>query len=357
MSEGRYQLMAASMPDASQTDPGATAAELGRASSAEVTVAGGDRLAVLRRFASGFTKYGIVVSCLGLFVALTLLSGSFLTQSNLTNVLEQNAPVGIMAVTLTVVMLGGDLDFSVGAIYGFAGVLAAQTDSALGSWPALGLGVLAGLVIGLSNGLIVAYGRVDSFIATLASGIIVAGLSLVVTGGSLVTATGTQFGQLGNGTVFGLQYDAWIFLVAGGLLTFLMTRSRAGRYVYATGDNPEAARLSGIPTQAVRAGAFVLAGGGAALAGVMVASQTSQGQPQDGLDLVVNAIAAVVVGGSSVGGGRGAVWRTVLGVLFLAMIANGLNLLTVSSIYQEILYGGIILGAVLIDRISRGREQ
>jgi ribose transport system permease protein len=128
-----------------------------------------------------------------------------------------------------------------------------------------------------------------------------------------------------------------------------------GRYAYATGDNPEAARLSGVPTRAIRAGAFGLAGGGAALAGVIIASQTSQGQPQGGLDLVVAAIAAVVVGGTSVGGGRGAVWRTVLGVLFLAMISNGLNLLAVSPIYQQILFGGIILTAVLIDRVARGR--
>lgn len=310
-------------------------------------------LAGVKTLVRGSSKYGIVLSCAALFIALAVLNDRFLTQDNLINVLQQNAPVGIMAITLTVVMLAGDLDFSGGAVFGLAGIVATEMVASLGAWPALGVGVCVGVAIGVVNGFLVAYGRIDSFIATLATSIMVAGLSLVVTNGSLVTADDPKFTDLGNGELLGLQYGAWIFLLGGAVLTFLLVKSRIGRYVYATGDNPEAARLSGIPTRMIRIGGFAVAGTGAALAGVIVASQTAQGQPQGGLELVVAAIAAVVVGGTSVGGGRGGVWRTVLGVLFLAMIANGLNLLAVSPIYQQILFGGIILSAVLIDR-ARG---
>lgn len=299
--------------------------------------------------------YGIVLSFAILFITLSIASSAFLSSDNLLNLVDGTAPVGLIALTLTVVVLAGHLDFSGGSVYGFAGIVAAQTADQIGAWPALLLGIAVGLAVGLINGLLVAYARIDSFICTLATGIIVAGLGLLITKGSLVSVTDPAFMELGNNTLLGATYATWIFGVAIVVLTVLTAKTLLGRYVYSVGDNAEAARLSGIPTRAVTAATFVIAGGGAALAGIIVASQTSQGQPADGINLVLTAIAAVVVGGTSVSGGRGAVWRTALGVLFLALIGNGLNLLSIDPVYQQIVQGTIILAAVAVDRLSRSR--
>jgi ribose transport system permease protein len=282
-----------------------------------------------------------------------LTSDVFLTSTNLLNVLEQNAPVGIMAIALTFVLITGEFDLSAGAIYVLTGVLAAKWAGPLGPWPAILAAMACAVGMGVVNGLLVAYARIDSFVCTLATSLIIAGTSLAITKGFIKTVSDPTFGQLGTNEILGVKLSIWLFAVVAIAFGFVLARSKLGRWLFAVGGNPEAARLSGISLRGVRVTAFALSGFAAGLAGVIVASRTGQGQNGDGLSIALFAFAAVVVGGTSVLGGRGAIWRTVLGVLLLALITNGFNLLSVDPIYQQIVQGVIILLAVAADALSR----
>jgi len=299
--------------------------------------------------------YAIVVCFIALFVTLTFASDVFLTKANLLNVLEQNAPAGIIAIALTYVLITGEFDLSAGAIYMLTGVLAAYWVKTLGVWPALLAAVLAASAMGVVNGLLVAYARVDSFVCTLATSLIIAGGSLAITKGFIKSVPNESFTTLGLGDFLGVAYATWIFLAVILASAVVLARSKFGRWLYAVGGNSEAARLSGISVRGVRVAAFAISGLAAGIAGAIVASRTGQGQSGDGISLTLFAFAAVVVGGTSVLGGRGSVWRTVLGVLLLALIANGFNLIGVDPIYQQIVQGAIILAAVAADSLSRQR--
>jgi len=301
--------------------------------------------------------YGIVVTFCALFASLALSSGVFLTKTNLLNVLEQSAAVGIIACGGTLVIIAGGFDLSVGAVYAVSGIAAAQVANDHGIPLGLVAGVLFGAALGLGNGLLVTVARVNPFIATLASTMMIRGLGLIITGGFLVTVLDPQFTGLGRGQFWGVKYSIWVFLGFVAFSWFLLTRTTFGRHVYAAGGNPEAARLSGVRVGYVRAVTYVISGLSAGIAGVIVASRISQGQADAGEDLPLTAIAAIALGGTSIFGGEGAIWRTVLGILLLALIGNGFNLLGVDPIYQRIFEGAIILAAVAIDAWSRGGER
>jgi ribose transport system permease protein len=179
------------------------------------------------------------------------------------------------------------------------------------------------------------------------------GLGQVMTNGYLVTVSQPSFSSLGNNSFAGVRYSIWLFLAVALSLGLILARTNVGKYIFAVGGNPEAARLSGVRVNAVRVTTFALSGLAAGMAGVLVASRISQGQADSGSDLTLTTIAAVVIGGTSILGGEGAVWRSVLGVLLLTMIGNGFNLLNVNSIYQQIVEGGIIVSAVAFDAWSR----
>lgn len=299
--------------------------------------------------------YAIVVSFAALFIGLAFASEVFLTSTNLLNLLEQNAPIGIIALALTLVIILGEFDLSVGAIAMLTGVLAASWVGALGVWPALLLAVVCAAAMGVANGLLVAYLKIDSFVGTLATSIIIAGASLAITKGFIKTVDDPAFTDLGLNEFLGVEYSIWLFLAAAVIITLVLIRSKFGRWLYAVGGNPEAARLSGISLGPVRVAAFGLSGLAAGIAGAIIASRTGQGQGDDGLSISLFAFAAVVVGGTSVAGGRGSAWRTVLGVLFLALIVNGFNLVGIDPIYQQVAQGAIILLAVGADSLSRQR--
>lgn len=318
-------------------------------STAAVAAEGGRTGTLIRRS----RDYAIVVCFVALFVALAIASDVFLTSTNLLNVLEQNAPVGIIAIALTLVLVTGDFDLSAGAVYMLTGVLAASWAEPLGVWPALLVAVACATAIGVVNGLLVAYARIDSFVCTLATGIVIAGVNLAITKGLIKSVADPAFTDLGTGELLGVKYAIWIFAAVAVAAGVLLSRSKLGRWLFAVGGNPEAARLSGINLRGVRIAAFALSGLGAGIAGAIVASRTGQGQAGDGISITLFAFAAVVVGGTSVLGGRGAIWRTVLGVLLLALIVNGFNLLGIEPIYQQIVQGVIILLAVAADSLSR----
>ncbi len=304
--------------------------------------------------AEAVREYAIVVCFLALFLTLTFTASQFLTRVNLLNNLESGSIYGIVACALTLLLIVGEFDLSVGAIYVLSGIIAAKLEPSLGTWPSLALGVAAGLGIGLVNGIAVAFFRVNSFVATLATSLMVVGLGTKITNGFQLYRSSPEFGELGNGKALGVDYFIWIFLGFALVCGFILARTKLGRWLYATGGNPEAARLSGIDTRAVRIGAFAFSGFAGGLAGAILVSRTGTAIAGDGLgDVVFPAIAAVVVGGTSIQGGRGAIWRTVLGVLFLECIRNGFNLLEVNPYYQDIIRGAIILAAVAIDALSR----
>jgi ribose transport system permease protein len=303
--------------------------------------------------------YGIVVAFIALFITLSIASDVFLTKDNLINLAFQAAPVGIMACGGALVFIAGGFDLSVGAIASFAAVIAgkAYVGAGIPVWPALILGALTGLGFGIGNGLLVTVARVNAFIATLASSIIIYGIAIAVTGGFLISIDAESWATLGLGTVWSINYP--IFVWAGFALVcgFLLSRTTFGRYVYAAGGNAEAARLSGVRVGVVRTATFAISGLSGGIAGVILASEVGTAQADSGNAAnTFDAITAVVLGGVSILGGEGAIWRAVLGAFFLQMIGNGFNLLNVKPEYQNVFKGAILVLAVSLDAWARRRR-
>jgi ribose transport system permease protein len=304
-----------------------------------------------------FREYAIIGAFVVLFIVLSLTSDVFFTQQNLLNLAAQQAPVAILAFAFTWLLINGEFDLSAGALVVLAGVLAANLHDDVGTFWCFAIGIATAALCGLVNGVLVAYVHINSFVSTLATGIIFYGIQLALTNGRLVTITGSDsFEKLGQGELLGVKWSIWIMIVAGLAVSFVLSRSKLGRRVFAVGGNPVAARLSGIDVKAIKLLSFTVVGLAAGIAGAILTSRTTTGQPDQGTTHVFAAFAAVVVGGTSIGGGRGAVWRTVLGVFFLAMITNGFNLLGINIYYQQVIKGLIILLAVAVDALSTQRE-
>jgi len=259
-----------------------------------------------------------------------------------------------MAFGETIVFIAGGFDLSIGAVFALAGVIAAE--ASIHHVPtnlALLLGVLVGVGVGFVNGLLTTVGRINAFITTIATQFAVYGIALAVTGGLLLTAVAPSFTAIGDGYFHRISYQTFFWLGLALVFGFILWRTALGRYLYAAGGNAEAARLAGVSVTFTRIIAFTLSGTAAALAGVLDVSRTSTGEPSAAAGIELTVIAAVVIGGTSIYGGEGAMWRTVLGVLLLTMIGNGFDLLNVNATYQQIIQGGIILAAVGIDSWSR----
>jgi len=301
--------------------------------------------------------YGVVVAFLVLFVTLSIASDVFLTWENMKNLAFQTAPVGIIAVGGTLVFIAGGFDLSVGAISAFTGIMAAKIFNAtgIGLWGSLILGALVGLGFGIGNGLLVTLGRVNAFIATLATSIIIAGLGQVVTSGNLVSVASDNFTKLGLGSAWGIGYPVYVWFAFAGVCGFLLSRTAFGRYVYAVGGNAEAARLAGVRVNVVRATTFAISGLAAGIAGVILVSEVGTAQWNANTGIEFDAITAIVLGGTSLLGGEGAIWRAMLGAFFLQMIGNGFNLLGTTPELQYVIKGLILAAAVSLDAWARRR--
>jgi ribose transport system permease protein len=302
--------------------------------------------------------YGVVLAFIGLFVTLSVSSSAFLTWANMKNLAFQTAPVGIIAAGGTLVFIAGGFDLSVGAISGFAAIIAGKIflHTGIGLWGALILGALVGLGCGIGNGLLVTIGRVNAFIATLATSIIIYGFAQVITGGNLVSVQTNRFSTLGLGTAWGINYPVFVWLAFALVCGFLLSRTIFGRYTYAAGGNAEAARLSGVRVGPIRTATFAISGLSAGIAGVILFSevQTAQWNANSGIEF--DAITAIVLGGTSLLGGEGAVWRAVLGAFFLQMIGNGFDLLGTTPQWQYVIKGAILAAAVSLDAWARRRR-
>jgi ribose transport system permease protein len=296
----------------------------------------------------------IVLPFLALFTALAVASPPFLTTTNLLNIVDQQAHVLIIAAAGTLVLVAGGIDLSVGAVAALAAVTAATVTLVAGPWLGIIAGIGVGFAAGLANGVIVTFFRISPLIATLAMSFLVAGLAALVTGGNLlVLFEYPDFGVVSRTEILGVRSSSWLMI--GGILTIgvLLARTTVGRYMYAVGGSTEAASLAGVPVKAVRLATFVVSGGAAGLGGVIVASRTLSAQATSGQELAFTVLAGIVVGGTSIAGGEGAVWRTVVGVLFIALIGNGFNLLGLDPLYRQIALGLIILLAVGVDSALR----
>ncbi len=302
--------------------------------------------------------YGVVIAFVALFVTLSISSDVFLSWDNMKNLAFQTAPVGIIAAGGTLVFIAGGFDLSVGAISAFAGIAAAKAfnETGIGLWGALVLGALVGLAFGLGNGLLITLGRVNAFIATLATAIIINGLGQVWTKGNLVSVSDERFTTLGLGTVWGINYPIFVWFGFALACGFLLSRTAFGRYVYAAGGNAEAARLSGVRVNVVRAATFCISGLAAGIAGVILVSEVGTAQWNANTGIEFDAITAIVLGGTSLLGGEGAIWRAVLGAFFLQMIGNGFNLLGTTPEWQYVIKGLILAGAVSLDAWARRRR-
>ena len=293
---------------------------------------------------------GLVISLFVISATLSFAIPNFLTVSNLINVVRQISINGILAVGVTFVLLTGGVDLSLGSLVALTGVVAACAahPGQVSVVVPVTLGLLAGAACGAVNGFVITKGKVAPFIVTLGMMTVARGLALVVSGGRPVSDLSSSFTRLG-GDVVGVPIPA-IILAVITLLSFLLLRNmRIGRYIYAVGGNETATRMSGINVNAVKLFAYSVCGGLAGLAGVVLAARITTGQPNAGVGYELDAIAAVVIGGTSLSGGVGGVGGTILGALLIGVINNGLDLLNVSSYYQAIVKGVIIVGAVWLD--------
>ncbi|TFV59821.1 ABC transporter permease [Geodermatophilus sp. DF01-2] len=289
-------------------------------------------------------------------LALTFASPFFLTGRNLGQVLLQGAVLGIVAVGATFVIIGGDLDLSIGFNVALSGIVTALVIVESGSWP-LGVvcGVLCGMLLGLVNGLLSAGLGVPAFVATLGTGTIAAGLALWLTNGVTISGLPPAFAALATTEFLGLQTLVWFMLglfVIGGVVLHM---TNFGIRVFAAGGNRDAAFLAGIAVARVRLANFVIAGACGGLAGVLLTARVQAGQPGVGTSLTLFATAAVILGGTSILGGRGSMVRTFFGVLLISVVENGLNLLGVDFSLQEVAVGVVFVLAACSEVFRRRR--
>ncbi len=302
-------------------------------------------------------RFGIVWVTLALFVVLAITTDGFLTAPNLRNVLDQQATLLIAASVATLAMIAGGFDVSIAAVAVVAPLVALRVENATGSVVvALIAGCAFGLAVGLANGSIVAFARINSFITTLAMSFIVFGLGYIVSERSILRPVSENFRDIARTRVLSLTTATWISLAVVAVAWIALAGTRFGRHVYATGGNAEAARLAGVRTRYIVVSVFALSGLAAGLAGVVAASRTISATPSDDFSFVFGVIAAIVVGGTSIAGGTGAVWRTLLGAFFIAFMVNGFNLHQVDPIWQRVIQGVVILVAVAADAWSRSRR-
>ena len=298
--------------------------------------------------ARGWERIGVLAALMLLVIAASLLSHRFLTIPNLLNVLRQVSIVGILAIGMTFVILTRGIDLSVGSILGIAVVLFAGSMDRRGMAVAIPLGIGAAALAGLVNGLGVAYAGLPAFIMTLGMLSFVRGLAFIYTGGTPIPINDERFYALGNGYLAGIPIPALILLAALVVSGFVLQLTPFGRSIYAIGSNEEAARLSGVPVRFYKTSVYVISGVLSGLAGLVYASQLSIGTPIAGQGYELDAIAAVVVGGTSLFGGKGSVAGTFIGTLIIGVLANILNLTGVDPFVQQLFKGALIVVAVFI---------
>lgn len=296
------------------------------------------------------------ISLAVLFAVLSVASPYFLTGTNLASVIRQTAVINIMALGMTLVIVSGGIDLSVGSILAFAGVLGTMTMVETGSVP-LGIlaGILCGALWGCANGLMIASLRIPPFIATLGTLGIVRGLTLVVSGGLPVVGLPKAHGFLGEGTIGPAPFVLVVLVLCAVVTHFALHGTKLGRYTYAIGSNEAAAVYAGIPVARYKVAIYAICGLLSGLAGMIETSRLMTGQPTAGVSYELQVIAAVVIGGGSLTGGEGTVIGTLIGAFIMGLLSNGSDLLGVNPYWQQVIIGAIIILAVALDEARKRR--
>jgi ribose transport system permease protein len=302
-------------------------------------------------------RFGAVAGLILLCALLWILTPYFLTVANLLNVMEQTAINAIVAVGMTYVIISGGIDLSVGSLLAVAGVVLALALKA--DWPvpvAAAASIAVGGALGLANGAGIAFGRLPPFIMTLGMMSVARGAALLVTDGRPVSGFSAGFRSLATGNVLGVPTPIVLTLAIYVFAHVVLSRTRFGRYVYGIGGNEEATRLSGVPVRFHKTMVYGVSGVASAIAAIVLTARLNTAQPIAGINYELDAIAATVIGGTSLTGGDGSLGGTLIGALTMGVLRNGLNLLGVSSFLQQLVIGVVIIAAVLVDRVLKEKR-
>lgn len=304
-------------------------------------------------------QFILVLTLLVMWVVLSILSPHFLSVRNLSSIGISIATIAILAVGQTFVILTGGIDLSVGNVLGLVGVVTAVAmTKGLGMWGGIIVGILVGLACGAANGTMIAVGNLPPFIVGLGMMGITRGIALLISGGFPILVPYQEFGVLGIGTILGsIPVPVVIMVILYGLGFYILRRLRFGRYTYAIGSNEETARLAGIDVAKYKILVYTLCGLTAAIAGLVETARLFSAYPTAGSGYELDAIAAVVIGGTSMIGGEGNIMQTLVGALTMATLRNGCNLLGISPFVQQVVIGLIIIGAVYVDRVRHARSR
>ncbi|ALC83134.1 ribose ABC transporter permease [Bacillus gobiensis] len=297
-------------------------------------------------------RLGMIIILALLCLILSFTAPNFLEVSNLLNVLKQVSIIAILAAGMTIVILTGGIDLSVGSTVALTGVVSVMASAAgVNTFLAMLIGIGTGYIVGLINGFLTAKAKLPAFIVTLGSFTYVRGLAYVISGGYPIALQAAGFKFVGAGYIFGIPVPIYIMLIVYVIMFLVLKYTMFGRHIYAIGGNQEAARLTGIKVERSLINVYSISGLLAGLGGVVLAGRLYSGQPTAGQMYELDAIAAVILGGTSLTGGVGKIQGTIIGVLIMGVISNGLTLMDVNYYWQLVVKGGVIITAVLIDRL------
>lgn len=297
-----------------------------------------------------YPQIGITAVLLFMVIILSFSTDKFMSTGNITNIFRQSAPQIVVAIGMTFVLITGGIDLSVGSIAVLSGTMLAGliVNNELNTFSAFVAAMVIGIIAGLVNGVIVAKFKIPAFITTLAMMSTARGISLIYSGGYPLSGLPESVMFIGRGYALGIPVPVWFAIAIVMLALITLNLTKFGRYVYAIGGNEEAARLSGVKVDAIKIAVYSISGAMAALTGILYTARLASSQPTLGQGLELDAIAAVVLGGTSLSGGKGSIVGTIIGAVFMAVLGNGLNLLQVSSFWQMAVKGIILILAVLL---------
>ena len=324
--------------------------------------------AITATYKNHFSKFQSLIALLVLCIVLTIQTDTFLTADNGLNVLRQTAVNICIATGMTLIVLTAGIDLSVGSVLALCGAIAAGLLKSGFTIPSADLfigftivgvilaAILIGAALGFFNGFVITKFKVPPFVATLAMLTIARGFTMLYTKGQPISNLGTDFAVIGTGWWLGIPVPVWIAAAVVLFAVFITQKTKLGRYIYAIGGNETAAKFSGINITKVKITVYAMAGALAAVGGIIVTSRLDSAQPNAGTSYELDAIAAVVIGGTSLSGGKGTVWGTVMGAIIIGVLNNGLVLMNVSPFWQQVVKGGVILLAVIIDKLGDKKE-
>lgn len=291
-----------------------------------------------------------------LIIFFSITSSTFLSIDNFLSIALQTAVIGIVALGSTFVIITSGIDLSVGAIVAFSGVMMGfAMQAGMPTFVSILIGLLSGVALGLAIGLFITKAKLPPFIVTLGFMMMVRGLVLALTNGMPISGLNEGFEKLAAGTILRIPYPVIFLIVLAVILGFILKNTKIGKYVYAIGSNEDASKLSGVNVDRVKLFVYGLSGLMCAISGIILASRLISAQPTEGMGYEMDAIAAVVIGGASLAGGTGTIFGTMLGAFIMTVLKNGLTMLNVSGMWQQVAVGAVVLGAVYIDNLKNKR--